>query len=95
MAARHMLKTAGITEEEFADFEAMTDADIDAAIYSANQQIKAIEWRKKMRQTPFERRANRLFETEDAEKELDTTTDKIVIDRVPPKVRKDVRERGW
>lgn len=89
-----MLKTAGITEEEFAEFEEMTDAQIDSAIHEANEQIKAIEWKKKMRQSPFERRANRQFETKDAETELTDGDDKIVIDRVPPKVRKDVRERG-
>lgn len=90
MAAKAMLKQANISEEELAEFEAMSDADIDAQIHEANEQIKAIEWRKQWRMTPFERRANRLFETEDAST-LEELDDKIVIDRVPPKVRRDIK----
>lgn len=94
-AARHLLKTAGITDEEFAEFEAMSDEDIDTAIHEASQQIADIEFRKRMRLTAREMRESRQFETNDQEKDLKLNTEEtIVIDRVPPKVRKDVLARA-
>lgn len=94
-AAKHLLKTAGITDEEFADFEAMSDDDIDTAIHEAAQQIADIEFRKRMRMTAREMRESRQFETNDQEKDLKLNTEEtIVIDRVPPKVRKDILARA-
>ncbi len=91
-AAKAFLKSAGISEEEYTEFETMTDEDIDTAIHESKKQVDAIEWRKKMRRTASESRAQRTFETDDSEKELTLDkTSKVVIDLVPPKVRKDIK----
>lgn len=91
-AAKSFLKSAGISEEEYDEFETMTDEDIDSAIHESKKQVDAIEWRKKMRRTASESRAQRSFETDDSEKELTLDkTSKVVIDLVPPKVRKDIK----
>lgn len=91
--ARLLLKTAGLTDEEIDEYDKLSDQEIDAQIHEAKEQISAIEWRKKMRMTPFERRLARAYETEDMTK-LAVADDKIVIDRVPPKVRRDYAERN-
>lgn len=91
--ARLLLKTAGLTDEEIDEYDKLSDEEIDAQIHEAKEQISAIEWRKKMRMTPFERRLARAYETEDMTK-LAVADDKIVIDRVPPKVRRDYAERN-
>lgn len=90
-AVRRFLKSAGVTEEEFEEFEAMSDEAIDATVEEGHRTLAAIEWRKKMRRTAAENTANQIYETEDVEKE--TTMDKtasVVIDRVPPKVRREL-----
>jgi len=70
----------------------MTDPQIDEAIKLARGEVDGIEWRKKMRRTASESRALRVFETDDAEKELEMDkTAKVTIDRVPPKVRRDIQ----
>lgn len=91
--ARLLLKTAGLTEEEIDQFDSMSDEDIDQTIHEGKQQIEAIEWRKRMRMTPFERRLARTYETEDMSKLAVDTSEKIVIDRVPPRVRKTIAGR--
>lgn len=91
--ARLLLKTAGLTEEEIDQFDSMSDEDIDQTIHEGKQQIEAIEWRKRMRMTPFERRLARTFETEDMSKLAVAEDEKIVIDRVPPRVRKTIAGR--
>lgn len=94
-AARALFKVAAnVTDEEIDAFDAMSDEDIDQTIHNSSQQIKAIEWRKRMRMTARERREDRLFETDDMTKLSVSETEKVVIDRVPPKVRRDIRERG-
>lgn len=91
-AARIMFKSAGVdvTDDEFEALEAMTDQEIDATLHNSSQQLKMIEWSKKMRRTARQHRESRVFETEDLNK-LRISKSKIVIDRVPPKVRRDIR----
>lgn len=89
-------KVANLSEEELDEIDAMSDAEIDTRITEAKTVLDGIEWRKRMRQTPFERRQARLFETNDATKELTLNEDeKVIIDRVPPKVRRDIAARGF
>jgi len=92
--ARLLLKTAGLTDEEIDEYDKLTDEEIDHQIHDAHEKIAAIEWRKKMRMTPFERRLARAYETEDMSKLAVAENEKIVIDRVPPKVRRDYAERN-
>lgn len=91
--ARLLLKTAGLTDEEIEHFDSLSDEEIDAQIHEAHQQISAIEWRKKIRMSPFERRLARAYETEDMTK-LAVADEVIVIDKVPPKVRREYAERN-
>jgi hypothetical protein len=91
--ARLLLKTAGLTDEEIDEYDKLSDEEIDAHIHEAAQQIQAIEWRKKMRMSPFERRLARAYETEDMTK-LAVADEVIVIDKVPPKVRREYGERN-
>lgn len=92
--ARLLLKTAGLTDEEIEHFDSLSDEEIDAQIHEAHQQINAIEWRKKFRMSPFERRLARAYETEDMTKLAVAEDEVIVIDRVPPKVRREYAERN-
>ena len=97
--AKTFIKTAmksmfdGIEDEEIDSFNSMTDAEIDAATYTAHTQIKSIEWKKKMRRNARENRELRLFETDDMSMLKVASDEKVVIDMVPPKVRRDILER--
>lgn len=83
-----------MSDEEFNEFEQMDDEAIDTAVHEARQQIIAIEWQKKFRQSPFERRIARSYETEDMTKLSIDNSKKIVIDKVPPRVRKTLARRN-
>ena len=98
-AAKLLLKQAGVASEEFEEFanemDSVSDAEIDQHIAALQVEVNEIEFRKKMRKTAREHRETRVFETEDVEMDLKlSSTEKKVIDRVPPKVRRDVIERG-
>lgn len=98
-AAKLLLKSAGVASEEFEEFanemDSVSDAEIDQHIAALQVEVNEIEFRKKMRKTAREHRETRVFETEDVEMDLKlSSTEKKVIDRVPPKVRRDVIERG-
>ena len=93
-AARHLLKTAGITDEEFAEFEVMTNDEIDTAIHESKIVLGDIEFRKKFRRTARENGELRTFETEDASKLKLSKEDKVVVDKVTPKIRREVVARG-
>jgi hypothetical protein len=94
-AVHAFLRTAGadMTDEVLSGLDAMSDEQIDTVLHEAQTQINEIEWRKKMRQSPRERRANRVFQSDNQE-DLKMSDEKIVIDRVPPKVRKDIIAGG-
>ncbi|MEM3008386.1 MAG: hypothetical protein QXY15_10090, partial [Candidatus Nitrosotenuis sp.] len=83
------LKMAGITDEEMIALDSLTDQEIDEKIAALQQQLNDIEFRKRMRRTASENKAARQFETDDMTK-LALADDKIVIDKVPPKLRKDI-----
>ena len=83
-----------MSDEEFNEFESMDDESIDTAVHEARQQILAIEWKKRIRQSPFERRLARAYETEDMTKLSIDNSKKIVIDKVPPRVRKTLARRN-
>lgn len=65
------------------------DDSIDTAIDNCRQIIADIEFRKKMRRTARDNARLRAFEVEDGNL-LKQATGKVVIDRVPPAVRRRV-----
>jgi hypothetical protein len=87
-AARLILKTAGFEDKDLDQLDALSDDEIDEQIRLAKQAIDDIEFRKRMRKTARERREERIFETEDITK-LSMSDEKIVIDKVPPKFRRE------
>jgi len=97
-AAVVMLKSAGVTNAEFEQFAQemaeVTDEEIDNHIAAMKVALDEVNFRKQMSKTAREHRQDRVFETEDASMLKISSTEKKVIDRVPPKVRRDVIERG-
>lgn len=89
--ARVMMKVAAsMTDEEIDEIEGMTDDEIDSRWRESRAIIQDIEFRKKMRYTAREYRELRIFEDEDSSKLKLSATEKIVIDKVPPKFRFDI-----
>jgi hypothetical protein len=86
------------TEDEVLRIEAMSDQELESHIAGLAKAIDDIEFRKRMRMNAREYRETRSFETEDIEGDTDRGTVKlaassIVIDRVPPKVRREIAQR--
>lgn len=88
-AARLILKTAGFEDQELDELDLLTDEEIDHQIREASKAIADIEFRKRMRKTARERSQERYFETDDIMKLSVAEGEKIVIDRVPPKFRRE------
>lgn len=101
-AARSFLKQQFITheegeakplfsDEEIAQIETMSDADLEAYVSHLDTKVAEIEFRKRMRRTARENRELRQFETEDANMlKTAKSNEKVIIDRVPPKFRRDM-----
>lgn len=88
IAARIILKTAGFEDTDLDSLDVMTDEEIDGQIKEAQKAIDDIEFRKRMRRTAREHRESRIFETDDITK-LAQGEGKVVIDKVPPKFRRE------
>ena len=56
----------------------------------AAQAIADIEFHKKLRRTASEQKKSRAYETEDLNLLKLSRTEKIVLDKVPPRVRRDI-----
>jgi hypothetical protein len=82
---------AGATIGENSEYALLTDEQIDAMLQRCAASIDDIEFRKRMRRTASEQKKNRKFEVEDSSM-LKTAAagEKVVIDRVPPKFRRDI-----
>jgi hypothetical protein len=68
----------------------VSDEDIDARIHQAGQVLVDIEFRKKMRRTARDQNKLRAYEVEDGDLLKLSTSEKIVIDKVPPQVRRNI-----
>ncbi|MBU6232381.1 hypothetical protein KGP36_07140 [Patescibacteria group bacterium] len=81
-------KTAGISDDELKELDEASDLDIDNQVDAYRQVIAEINFRKQMRTSNFERK----FATMDIMAETtESTVEKITIDLVPPKVRREIQ----
>jgi hypothetical protein len=91
--AKFAMRLAGVEEEQIDEWENMSVADIDAEIFRLGQALSDCKFRKRMRKTAREHREERKFEVEDGRKLKLSHTEKIVIDRVPPALRRTIMNR--
>ena len=87
-SAKFAMRLAGVEEEEINEWEAMSDSEIEEVVLSYAKVIEDAEWRKKMRRTAREHRELRTFEVPDGRLLKESSTEKIILDRVPPRFRK-------
>lgn len=97
-AAKLLFKSAGveITDEEFVQFESMSDTEIDTQMVMAKAKINDIEFWKRFRRSARENgQHDNVYLTEDVSQLKIAKNEKVLIDRVPPKFRREVVARGW
>ncbi len=81
-------KVAGIEDSEIDEWESWSDDVIEAKVSFLRQTLVDIEFKKKLNRSAWERREQREFEIEDMNMlKIAANNEKIVIDRVPPKIR--------
>jgi len=88
LAAAIISSSVSITEQM--QFGLLDDEAIDARIHQAGAVLADIEFGKKMRRTAREQKKLRAYEVEDSDLLKLSTTEKVVIDKVPPRVRRDI-----
>lgn len=94
--ARAAMKQAGVSDEDINLYESLSDDEIDSRIAHCQQQISEIEFRKRMTKTANEYKLEIISAEDDGIEwsgeiamQKAASGQKIVIDRVPPKVRRD------
>jgi hypothetical protein len=76
------------------DWSKLTDEQIDARIDKAAATIADIEFNKRLRRTARDNSRLRQYETEDISLlKLAGNGEKVTIDRVPPRLRREVLNR--
>lgn len=89
--ANSWAKTAKFSVEEIAELDSLTEAEIDERIASSKKALVDIEFMKRLRTSNFDRTGrSRHFDTEDMTMIKIAADQKIVIDKVPPKLRRDL-----
>jgi hypothetical protein len=81
---------SSVSLSEQMQFGLLTDEAIDARIHEAGTVLADIEFHKKMRRTARDQKKLRAYEVEDSDLLKLSTTEKVVIDRVPPQVRREI-----
>jgi len=86
--------TSSVSIREQMDWSKLTDEQIDARIDKAAATIADIEFNKRLRRTARDNSRLRQYETEDISLlKLAGNGEKVTIDRVPPRLRREVLNR--